>query len=182
MTYDPKRPSWNDLERIWQKWTHLEMPPSIIQSLERAEAALRDFLFELEFKSVRHGSVSPDQAASARRGADLAEAMATSVRGSFMIGLELATRLREAPSGADALFNEAAALLDAAAEPPLLAGMSYIIPMQKANKLSTTEAQSLTERLRTLVKSMTLSGYSIGTQYSRELPPSPPRPANGGKT
>jgi hypothetical protein len=180
VTYDHQAPSWNELEPIWQKWTHLEIPPSIIRSLERAETVLREFLFELEFKSVRDGTVSPDQAASAQRGADLAEAMASSVRASFMIGLELGSRLRESPSAADTLSREGAALLDAAAQPPLLAGMSYIVPMQKAKKLSVPQAQALIERLRTLVKSMTQSGYSIGAQYSRELPPfSAPLPYGG---
>jgi hypothetical protein len=170
MTQEPKPPSWKDLEPIWHKWTHLEMPSSIIQGLEGAEAGLRDLLFELEFMSVREGTVSSDQAASAQRGAELAEVLTVSVRGSFMIGLEVGTRLKESPSAADTVFEDAAPLLNAAAEPPLLLGMSYILPMQKANKLSAEQARALVARLITLAKSMTSSGFSIGTQYSAQLP------------
>lgn len=163
---------WRDIEPIWEKWTNLEIPQGVLALCEEASIITRDYLLKLNAINVDKGNLSTSIEKSFKRGEDLGQAMANSMRACFMLGLEYGDKDKDSLRTDDFVSQQAKLALPflrAALQPITKYGSQLIGLLIKSRNLSMTNAEKLSEELgRTSLKSAAQS-FRIGLEYSAKI-------------
>lgn len=80
--------SWNDLDPIWDKWTHAEIPEAAEKACNAHFLVTIAVIQALDAEYVEKGVLGSSVQASEKRGQNLGKAVGSSSRMSYMLGLE----------------------------------------------------------------------------------------------
>lgn len=161
-------PSWDDIEPIWTKWTHLVIPGHVQRACENASQPLVELLSRLNDMNVAARTVPSGISDSHSRGAELGQATASSMRASFMLGLEFAEQGWR-PNSDPRIGDEALPFLNAALGPVNRSGVILIGRLAQAGHTSTTETNALADEFGRVSLRCAAQCFRIGLEYAPSL-------------
>lgn len=164
-----QEPSWNEIKPIWERWTDLETPDAVLLECELATKSTSDYIMELNRMNIEAGNLATDVGVSERRGQKFGKALAMSMRGCYMLGLEYGSRNKVSPRTDEFVARQAKLALPmirAALEPVSLTGAQLIGHLAKSDHLSEQEAHDLARDFgKVALRSGSLC-FKTGLEYS----------------
>ena len=164
----PQDYSWDDLLPILDKWKHIADLPQVLQLCRTKSKVTAGTLLRLLRQNVQKGTISTDLKESRKRGAGLGSAVASTMIGSFTVGLEYAQRnsARQLSSNdIAALKTEAMPLLRAAITPAVEWGVGLAHLLSKSGELSSRDYEETIVRLAKIVLKDSLECFQAGLQH-----------------
>lgn len=162
--------TWDAIEQIWEKWTDVEIPSAIIDECERKSEETNKSLLALNMLNVDKGNLDASEAESFKRGEKIGTAIASSMRASFMIGLEYGAR-DKVSDRSDEFINEQAKralpYLKAAIEPTDKWVVQLIGLLFQSGDMQKDEAIQLATDVAKIILKGSVDCFSVGLEHSK---------------
>jgi hypothetical protein len=155
----------NDLEKLWSRWTNLDVPKSLVKRSEEITNPIRDSLLELVEAKLGNASKQDYQ----KEGELFGYLIAWSARACFMIGLEYAAQhhnIRDEKQFHSEMPPEAVDFLKVAIQGPAVYIVALTNELQKMGGLPKAQIDRARSRLADMLARAQFECYKLGVQYS----------------
>ena len=165
-------PSWEAIEPIWYKWNNLEVPDRIQYLCEQEARETENIITTLVTWNMDKGNLSTDVGAAQRIGENVGAAVATSMRASFMLGLEYGASDKKSPRTDEFISDQAKQALPmirAAGEPANKLAVQLIGLLVASGTFSQSEAVKYGEQLGSVMFRGMVGCFRAGLDYAAYL-------------
>jgi hypothetical protein len=158
-------PKWEELTPIFDKWMPVAELPAVMEQCERLGKSTTEFLLGLTYWNTSKRTFAIDPRTSEQRGEELGSAIGTTMRASFMLGLEYAAHDPLAARARDKLPSHVKHQLRTAMGPATEFAIYLVALLRKHEVTSPDDSRALTEQAAQVILNDSIQCFIAGLGY-----------------